>query len=184
MLASIALRGVPSARRGLLSPRKHVQLAFSTSSTDAKKSPKEPLVLTTTTSTGVTTIRMNNPKKLNGWTEPMLLSLFDAFQAAEADPHTKAVIVTGTGDYYCAGVDLSGTIKPMHPRDLHNMIYTSNKKVFDTFLTFPKVRTEKELTRPCALYDDVQTLRRNQKIRRTTCSLLRSYAFTVAFLVR
>jgi len=81
---------------------------------------------------------MNNPKKLNGWTEPMLLSLFDAFQAAEKDVATKAVIVTGTGDYYCAGVDLSGTIKPMHPSELHNMIYTSNKKVFDTFLTFPK----------------------------------------------
>ena len=26
----------------------------------------------------------------------------------------------------------------MHPSKLHDMIYTSNKKVFDTFLTFPK----------------------------------------------
>jgi len=99
---------------------------------------KEPLIVTATTATGVTTIRMNNPKKLNGWTAPMLRSLFDAFQAAEKDAATKAVIVTGTGKYYCAGVDLSGTIKPMHPSKLHEMIYTSNKKVFDTFLTFPK----------------------------------------------
>ncbi|GMH93758.1 hypothetical protein TrVE_jg13775 [Triparma verrucosa] len=81
---------------------------------------------------------MNNPKKLNGWTEPMLLSLFSSFQSASSNPSTKAVIITGTGSYYCAGVDLSGTIKPMPPSKLHDMIYTSNKKVFDTFLKFPK----------------------------------------------
>lgn len=104
----------------------------------SKDSPKEPLVVTSTSPTGVTTIRMNNPKKLNGWTEKMLLSLFSAFQTAATDSSTKAVIITGTGKYYCAGVDLSGTIKPMHPSELHNMIYTSNKKVFDTFLEFPK----------------------------------------------
>jgi Delta3-Delta2-enoyl-CoA isomerase len=68
----------------------------------------------------------------------MLLTLFDAFQAAENDPETKVVVLTGTGKYYCAGVDLSGTIKPMHPAELHNMIKTSNQKVFDTFLKFPK----------------------------------------------
>eukprot|EP00520_Triparma_pacifica_P004856 CAMPEP_0118634612 /NCGR_PEP_ID=MMETSP0785-20121206/1640_1 /TAXON_ID=91992 /ORGANISM="Bolidomonas pacifica, Strain CCMP 1866" /LENGTH=277 /DNA_ID=CAMNT_0006525599 /DNA_START=33 /DNA_END=866 /DNA_ORIENTATION=+ len=91
-----------------------------------------------TKSNGVTQLRMNNPKKLNGWTEPMLLTLFDAFQEAEKDPETKVVVLTGTGKYYCAGVDLSGTIKPMHPAELHKMIKTSNQKVFDTFLKFPK----------------------------------------------
>ena len=40
--------------------------------------------------------------------------------------------------YYCAGVDLSGTIKPMHPATLHDVIRTSNQRVFDTFLKFPK----------------------------------------------
>ena len=115
------------------SPSLSLLRPFSTS-----KPPKEPLVITTTTPSGITTLRMNNPKKLNGWTEPMLLSLFSSFQSASSNPSTKAVIITGTGSYYCAGVDLSGTIKPMPPSKLHDMIYTSNKKVFDTFLKFPK----------------------------------------------
>ena len=35
---------------------------------------KEPLVLNSTVNS-VTTLTMNNPKKLNGWTEDMLLTL-------------------------------------------------------------------------------------------------------------
>ncbi len=49
---------------------------------------KEDFVVKSTNEEGVTTLRMNRPKKLNGWTEPMLLSLFDAFQHAAADPNT------------------------------------------------------------------------------------------------
>ena len=99
---------------------------------------KSDLVVSTTTTSGVTTLRMNRPKKLNGWTEPMLLALFDAFKNTAADVNTKAVVLTGTGDYYCAGVDLGGTIKPMHPQSLFDKIRIANQQVFDTFIDFPK----------------------------------------------
>mmetsp|Transcript_14671 Transcript_14671/g.22138 ORF Transcript_14671/g.22138 Transcript_14671/m.22138 type:complete len:268 (-) Transcript_14671:123-926(-) len=78
--------------------------------------------------------RMNDPKKLNGWTEPMMRAVFDAIKHADSDDETKAVILTGTDPYYCAGVNLSGTIKLMHPKKLFKTIVEHNQSVFDTFL--------------------------------------------------
>ncbi len=87
---------------------------------------------------GVTTLTMNNPKKLNGWT----MGMMDAFKAALAeaavDDETKVVVFTGTGKYYSAGVNLGGTIKLMHPKALHKLIIQHNQSLFDTFLDFPK----------------------------------------------
>ncbi|KAH8063420.1 enoyl-CoA delta-isomerase 2 [Aureococcus anophagefferens] len=68
----------------------------------------------------------------------MLLSVHTQFVDAAQDDAVKAVILTGAGDYYCAGVDLASSLTPMMPAALHEMIYRSNKKVFDTFLDFPK----------------------------------------------
>eukprot|EP00092_Neocalanus_flemingeri_P080239 GFUD01100074.1.p1 GENE.GFUD01100074.1~~GFUD01100074.1.p1 ORF type:complete len:305 (+),score=107.79 GFUD01100074.1:55-969(+) len=86
----------------------------------------------------VTTLTMNDPKKLNGWSGPMMLTLQDRFLQHAADPDTKVVILTGADPYYCAGVNLASTIQPMHPKKLHTMIRTSNQAVFDSFLDFPK----------------------------------------------
>ena len=86
----------------------------------------------------VTTLTMNDPKKLNGWTGPMMLTLQDRFVQHSTDPDTKVVILTGADPYYCAGVNLSATIQPMHPKKLHTMIKTNNQAVFDAFLDFPK----------------------------------------------
>merc|ERR1712020_118420 len=60
------------------------------------------------------------------------------FKEVVSDPDTKVVVLTGTDPYYCAGVNLSATIQPMHPKKLHTMIRTSNQAVFDAFLDFPK----------------------------------------------
>ena len=63
------------------------------------------------------------------------------------------LVLTGADPYYCAGVNLSATIQPMHPKKLHSMIVTNNQvcpsvpvpdsilhiqAVFDQFLDFPK----------------------------------------------
>ena len=103
----------------------------------AAAAPKEPLTLSSLED-GVTTITMNNPAKYNGWTQPMMASLHASLAAAADDGATRAVVLTGAGKYYSAGVDLSGTIRPMWPRALRAMIYANNKKVFDVFLDFPK----------------------------------------------
>lgn len=87
----------------------------------------------------VMTIQMNRPAKLNAWNGTMMNALFnEAFKEAASDPNTKAVVVTGTGRYFCAGVDLSQMIKLMHPRTLHGLIYKNNLQMFDNFLSFPK----------------------------------------------
>lgn len=87
---------------------------------------------------GVTTLTMNNPKRLNGWTTEMLTALKDALAAAATDDATGAVVVTGTDPYYSAGVNLGGSLQMGHPREVHAMIVELNEAVFDAFISFPK----------------------------------------------
>lgn len=95
------------------------------------------LVLRQTTD-GVTTLTMNNPRRLNGWTIEMLVALKRALAETARDPSTKAVVLTGAGDYYCAGVNLAGSLKLAHPAKLHAFIIESNQSLFEAFLDFPK----------------------------------------------
>ena len=90
------------------------------------------------TTDGVTTLTMNNPRRLNGWTLEMLAELRRAFAEAARDPSTRAVVLTGAGDYYCAGVNLAGSIRLAHPAKLHAFIIESNRTLFEMFLNFPK----------------------------------------------
>ena len=87
---------------------------------------------------GVFIITMNRPEKLNGWTLKMMNELQELFQKAAVEPEVQAVVLTGTGKYYCAGVELSAVMKPMHPGTLHGLIRKQNQALFDMFLDFPK----------------------------------------------
>ncbi len=89
-------------------------------------------------SNGVTTLTMNMPRRLNGWTKPMMEALHAAFAWTAADEATKAVILTGADPYYCAGVNLGGTLEMGHPRKLREKIIAHNQALFDGFLDFPK----------------------------------------------
>ncbi len=60
------------------------------------------------------------------------------FDRAAKDPSIKVAILTGTDPYYCAGVDLSGSFKPMPVKAMQEMIRRDNQRLFDTFLKFPK----------------------------------------------
>ena len=53
-----------------------------------------------------------------------MMMLLCRFKEVVSDPDTKVVVLTGSDPYYCAGVNLSATIQPMHPKKLHNMIFT------------------------------------------------------------
>lgn len=46
----------------------------------------------------------------------MMAAVFEALQKAEADDATKVAVLTGTGKYYCAGVDLGGTVGLAMPK--------------------------------------------------------------------
>lgn len=98
---------------------------------------KKPLLLSEK-SGGVTTLTMNAPERLNGWTLDMMNALRESFSAAAEDNETKVLVITGKDPYYCAGVNLSATIKLGHPRQLLADINTANQALFDMFLDFPK----------------------------------------------
>ncbi len=95
-------------------------------------------LLLVSTRNQVTTLTMNDPRRLNGWTDGMMRALQAAMQKAAGDDDTRAVILTGTGRYYSAGVNLGGTMKLAHPRVLRAQIITHNQALFDLFLDFPK----------------------------------------------
>lgn len=87
---------------------------------------------------GVTTLRMNNPRRLNGWTAPMMDAVKAALRDAAAEEGCKAVVLTGTDPYYSAGVNLGGTLRMAHPKKLHAMIVEHNQQLFEAFLNFDK----------------------------------------------
>jgi enoyl-CoA hydratase/carnithine racemase len=87
---------------------------------------------------GVTTLTMNTPERLNGWTMEMMDALKEGFRIAAGDDETIVLVLTGTDPYYCAGVNLAATLRPEHPRKLHALIVKLNQALFDAFLDFPK----------------------------------------------
>jgi len=87
---------------------------------------------------GVTTLTMNTPERLNGWTMEMMEALKEGFRVAAGDDETIVLVLTGVDPYYCAGVNLSAVLRPRHPRKLHATIVELNRALFDVFLDFPK----------------------------------------------
>src|SRR5262245_26435808 len=55
----------------------------------------------------ILTITLNRPERMNAFTLKMCEELIDAFERASADDEVGAVIVTGAGKAFCAGMDLS-----------------------------------------------------------------------------
>lgn len=55
----------------------------------------------------ILTITLNRPEQLNAFTVEMADELITAFKAADADETVRAIIVTGAGKAFCAGMDLS-----------------------------------------------------------------------------
>ena len=55
---------------------------------------------------GIATITLNRPDKLNAYTTEMGEEVTHAFRSLHRDPMVRAVILTGAGRAFCAGVDL------------------------------------------------------------------------------
>ena len=69
---------------------------------------------------------------------PLLDQLFKALEDAKSRADVAGVVITGRGEYYSAGVDLSSLITPMQPSKLVRKIRAQNQTVFSCFLEFPK----------------------------------------------
>ena len=87
---------------------------------------------------GVTTLTMNTPARLNGWTQQMMDALKVGLSAAAHDDETRVLVLTGADPYFCAGVNLAGTLSLGHPRKMHATIVENNEALFNLFLDFPK----------------------------------------------
>ena len=56
---------------------------------------------------GVGTILLNRPHAKNAFTLEMIRAWADALRSARTDPAVRVVVVTGAGDAFCSGIDLS-----------------------------------------------------------------------------
>ena len=56
---------------------------------------------------GILTVTLDRPDQLNAFTVTMAEELVDTFEHASADDDVAAVVVTGRGRAFCAGMDLS-----------------------------------------------------------------------------
>lgn len=55
---------------------------------------------------GILTLTLNRPEKLNALNADVLLALQECFVKAKADAQVKGILITGTGKAFCAGADI------------------------------------------------------------------------------
>ncbi|MET0387376.1 MAG: crotonase/enoyl-CoA hydratase family protein [Polyangiales bacterium] len=58
---------------------------------------------------GVLTLTLHRPEQLNAFTLQMRNELVDAFERASEDDAVRAIVVTGAGRSFCAGMDLAAS---------------------------------------------------------------------------
>ena len=67
--------------------------------------------------TGVATITLNRPERLNALTFQVYAELRDAFRALDTEPGVRAVVLTGAGRGFCSGGDVEDIIGALFGRD-------------------------------------------------------------------
>ncbi len=65
-----------------------------------------PVVLVEKNEAGYAVVTLNRPKAMNALSHQLREELAQTFDALEADPQVRAVILTGAGRGFCAGLDL------------------------------------------------------------------------------
>ena len=71
---------------------------------------------------GVSTITLNRPDRLNALTFASYDELRHAFRQLSVEPEVRAVIVTGTGKAFCSGGDVHDIIGPLTSRDYQGLL--------------------------------------------------------------
>jgi enoyl-CoA hydratase/carnithine racemase len=72
--------------------------------------------------TGVATLTLNRPERLNALTFEVYAELRDTFAALDAEPAVKAVILTGAGRGFCSGGDVEDIIGALFGRDAEGLL--------------------------------------------------------------
>ncbi len=66
-------------------------------------------------SEGVLTITLNRPEKRNALSDNLTPALREALRLADTNTHVRCVLITGAGEAFCAGGDISGMASPSDP---------------------------------------------------------------------
>lgn len=91
--------------------------------------------------TGVATITLNRPDRLNALTFEVYAELRDAFAALEDEPQARAVVLTGAGRAFCSGGDVEEIIGALFARDRAGLVEF-------TRMTCDLIRNIRRLSRP------------------------------------
>ena len=86
----------------------------------------------------VALITMNRPERRNALNMRLNKDLLAAFQEAAADETVRAVVLTGAGDGFCAGADLTIFSQMPTPEQLHQAIVESYDPLMTLMTTIPK----------------------------------------------
>ena len=71
---------------------------------------------------GVRTISLNRPESLNAMNRQLIDDVARAFDDANTDPETRAVIFTGMGRAFCAGDDRKAHVHPESEEDARDLV--------------------------------------------------------------
>ena len=71
---------------------------------------------------GVATITLNRPERLNALTFEVYAELRDLFPALDADPSVRAIVLTGAGRGFCSGGDVEDIIGALFGRDAAGLL--------------------------------------------------------------
>lgn len=69
-------------------------------------------VLSESDGAGVRTITLNRPERLNAMNRQLIDDVARAFDDANEDPYTRAIVFTGAGQAFCAGDDRRAHVHP------------------------------------------------------------------------
>ena len=103
---------------------------------------------------GVLVLAWNRPHRRNAWTKEMGARYFELLAAAADDPEVRAIVLTGTGDSFCAGMDVSA-LGDVADDPLDTSVLLSLPETFPTTIPKPIVAA---INGPCVGIGLVQAL--------------------------
>ncbi len=74
------------------------------------------------TATGVVTLTLNRPDRLNALTFEIYDELRNTFRALDAEAGVRAIVITGTGKAFCSGGDVNDIIGALTSRDFRGLL--------------------------------------------------------------
>ncbi len=72
--------------------------------------------------TGVATVTLNRPERLNALTFEIYEELRDAFRQLDTEPGVRSVLLTGSGRAFCSGGDVEDIIGALFERDYRGLL--------------------------------------------------------------